>query len=67
MTRHVGICNLPQCLVLITPAQQTKVSTLCAEKTEWLEEHLDCSLEEVTWQKRDFESRLQPFTNKLAN
>ena len=44
---------------------QSKVSTLCSEKVEWLDKHLDCSLKEVRAAMEDLNSRLQPLTNKL--
>ena len=45
--------------------QQVKVASLCAEKTEWLAQHRDCSVHEATQQTDDFHCRLLPHLNKL--
>ena len=45
--------------------RQVKVASLCAEKTEWLAQHKDCSVHEATEQTDDLHCRLLPHLNKL--
>lgn len=38
---------------------------MCAEKSEWLAQHGDCSEEEATQQTVDFHLHMQPYFDKL--
>lgn len=46
-------------------AFQSKVNGMCAEKSEWLAQHGDCSEEEATQQTVEFHLRMQPYLDKL--
>lgn len=44
---------------------QSKVNSMCAEKSEWLSQHGDCSEEEATQQTVEFHLHMQPYLDKL--
>lgn len=44
---------------------QSKVTALCNEKSDWLEQNADSPLAKIVEHRRDFEERIQPHMAKL--